>query len=201
MTTDRKTRMTGKAPEGSNTSTTIKTIKHTYFVFPDTKLPSWESVWDNTAVAADRRCQRALKPLDGKEIMHPFWLAPRMTEKDLRAHNETAKDAPRATFNLELDMIECGVVTAGCLMGKKTNIAWTVRVPVITNKTAVKKGEELIKKISPPVKKEKDPVIETWKNGATKRAAATDGGGTGKKPNNTTKDIAGLSGRSLNMRV
>ena len=139
MTPDRKRRMTMKTPEGATPSTTIRTVTHTYWVFPDTKLPSWEYLWDDTAVAADRRCRRALKPLDGKEIMHPFWLVPRMTEKELRAHNEDATGTPRAMFNLELNKIQCGAVTTGCLMAKKTNIAWSVNVPIITNKTAVKK--------------------------------------------------------------
>ena len=200
MTDDRKRRLTMKTPEGATPSTTIKTVTHTYFVFPDTKLPSWETLWDDTAVAADRRCLRAMKPLDGKEIMHPFWLVPRMTEKDLRAHNEDAKGTSRAMFNLAFDTIQCGAVATGCMMAKKTNIAWTVDVPIITNNTAIKKGEELILRISPPEKKEKDPKVETWKNGA-KRSAAADGGGHTKKPNNTAKDIAGLGERNLTLKI
>ena len=192
--------MTMKTPEGATPSTTIRTVTHTYWVFPDTKLPSWEYLWDDTAVAADRRCRRALKPLDGKEIMHPFWLVPRMTEKELRAHNEDATGTPRAMFNLELNKIQCGAVTTGCLMAKKTNIAWSVNVPIITNKTAVKKDEELILRVALPPKKDKDPVIETWKTCA-KRAAAADASGSTKKPKNTTTRSAGPGDQNLSLRV
>jgi hypothetical protein len=119
MTAERKKRMTTKTPEGANASTTIKTTTHTYYVFQDTKLPVWESLLDNAAVADDRRCRRAMKQLDGKEIMHPFWLLPRLTDKELRARNEDAKGKRGAQFNLELGTLQVGVCTTGCLMKKK----------------------------------------------------------------------------------
>ena len=119
MSADRKKRMTVKTPEGADASSSIKTIKHTYHVFADTKLPEWEIVLDDTAVAADRRCRRALKAFNGKEIMHLFWLLPRLTDKDLRARNEDAKGTRKAQFNVEFDAIEVGVATLGRLMTKK----------------------------------------------------------------------------------
>jgi len=191
MTADRRTRMRGKTTEGANTSTAPTT--HSYYVFPDTRLPSWESLLDdNTAVAADRGCRRAIKPMDGKEVMHPFWLIPRMTERDLRTRNEDTKgtQVAVATFNVEFDKIQCGVVTAGCLMNKKTNIAWVVNVPILTNGTAIKKGEELILRVAAPPKKDKEPNAETWKDGA-KRAATTEGSGGPKKQKRTDNKATG----------
>ena len=190
MTAERKKRMTGKAPEGSNASTTIKTVTHTFYVYADTKLPAWESLLDNTAVAADRRYRRAMKPLDGKEVMHPFWLIPRCTEKDLRLRNEDLTGTQEATFNVELDSIQVGVVTTGCLMSQRTNIAWVVTVPIITNTQAIRKGEELFIKVAPPPKKEKEQVVETWKAAAKRSTKSEEGNGNPKKQKGTDKTIA-----------
>ena len=190
MTAERKKRMTGKAPEGSNASTTIKTVTHTFYVYADTKLPAWESLLDNTAVAADRRYRRAMKPLDGKEVMHPFWLIPRCTEKDLRLRNEDLTGTQEATFNVELDSIQVGVVTTGCLMSQRTNIAWVVTVPIITNSQAIRKGEELFIKVTPPPKKEKEQVVETWKAAVKRSTKSEEGSGNPKKQKGTDKTTA-----------
>jgi len=204
MSTDRKKRMTVKTSEGADASTTIKSTTHTYFVFADTRLPVWESLLDNTAVAADRRCRRAMKPFDGKEVMHPFWLIPRMTEKDLKVRNEDAAGTrgvaqAQGTFNLELDTLQLGVTAMGCLMFKKTNIAWSVKVPIITNSNAIKKGEELILRVAPPPKKDKEPIVETWKNGAKRSAPAE--GTVGPKKQKQQKDNAGSDTHKLSLRI
>ena len=114
MSAERKKRMLVKTPEGTPAaSSTIKTITHTFYVLPDTKLPSWETLLD-TAVAGGRR---AMKPLDGKEVMHPFFLVPRVTEKELKARND--ESGTKAKFNLDIKKISLGVVTTGSLMKKK----------------------------------------------------------------------------------
>ena len=169
MSVERKKRMSIKTPEGTPAaSSTIKTITHTLFVFPDTKLPSWESVLD-TAVAGTRR---AMKPLDGKEVMHPFFLVPRVTDKELKARNED--QSTKAKFNLEIKKTSLGVVTTGSLMKKKTNIAWSVHIPIISNNKLIKAGDELFLKVADPKKKEKEPIVETWKESAKRSAAVQD---------------------------
>jgi uncharacterized protein YdhG (YjbR/CyaY superfamily) len=199
MTPERKKRMTVKTPEGASASSSIKTTKHTYHVFADTKLPEWETLLDDTAVAADRRCRRAMKPFNGKEIMHLFWLLPRLTDKELRARNEDAK-GKGGQFNLEFGTIQVGVATIGCMMKKKTNISWSVTVPIITNNKAVKKGDELFLKVAAPPKKEKEPTVETWKAGA-KRSATTEVGGQKKQQKGNTKHIDGPDGHNLSLRI
>ena len=132
-----------------------------------------------------------MKELDGKELMHPFWMMPRMTDKELRTRNEeaNAKGTPVATFNLEMNRLLFGVVTTGSLMSRKTNITRSVNVPIITNNRPIKQNEELIIQISPPVRKEKEPTKETWKANA-KRSAAAAAGGAPKKPKGSSSSSA-----------
>ena len=200
MTAERSKRMTGKTPEGANASAPIQTTTHTYYVFADTRLPVWETLLDNTAVADDRRCRRAMKALDGKECMHPFWLIPRMSEKELRLRIEDTKGARGAKFNIVLERLQFGVVTSGCLMSKKTNITLSVFVPILTNSTPIKKGEELIMHVAPPPKKEKEPTTETWKTSA-KRSIAAEGNDGPKKQKSGANTTAGASEKKVSLRV
>lgn len=163
---ENKKRMKTKSPEGSNASSSIKTTTHTFYVSPDTKLPQWESTID-TAVADGNQHIRVMKPLDGSEIMHPFWMLTRMTERDLKSRNlEETKASKKIKFNCELVNIPLGVCSIGMLMGKRTNITWDISVPIITNKVNIKKGDELVLMIEPPIKKEKEQQMETWKSRA-----------------------------------
>ena len=71
-----------------------------------------------------------------------------------------------------------------------------MNVPIITNKKAVKKGDELFLKVAAPPKKEKEPTVMTWKATA-KRSATTEVGGQRKQQKVNTKN----DGHNLSLRI
>ena len=71
-----------------------------------------------------------------------------------------------------------------------------MNVPIITNKKAVKKGDELFLKVAAPPKKEKEPTVMTWKATA-KRSATTEVGGQKKQQKGNTKS----DGHNLSLRI
>ena len=73
-------------------------------------------------------------------------------------------------------------------------------VPVITNSEAILQGQELILKVTPPPKKDKEPTIETWKAGA-KRSGGGGGNGGPKKQKASTKTTDDADGRELTLRI
>ena len=78
----------------------------------------------------------------GDEVTHPFWAVPRLSVDELRKMN-AANPQKQVAFNVKLQEKEFSVVTVGAADGGSVSVALTVAIPVITNSTTVKKGEEL----------------------------------------------------------
>ena len=111
----------GKQPEGVDGATAVTTTTTTYYIYADTKLPQWEYVADPSILQGNTP-RRAMQPFDGKEVMHPFWLISRMTDKDLKTKNLDVTPSKKAKFNCEITTIQHGVVTTGLLMTKKQTL-------------------------------------------------------------------------------
>ena len=133
-----------------------------YFAFIDQKLVAWEDKVDTADASVVKRVH---KPFDGKEVMSPFWMITRMTERDLKAHNALAEKASSCLhFNCAMETVTQTISNIGMVMSAKTNMTWDVEFPVITNHKDLKKNDKLCMKMNPPKKQEKSAA--TWKRDA-----------------------------------
>ena len=75
----------------------------------------------------------------------------------------TATPQSRRKFNVTLEEKEYSVVTVGESAGNSVSITFAVRVPIMTNKIAIKKGEELVLQIQ-AAKASGKRKAESWKD-------------------------------------
>ena len=131
--------------------------RFTYYVHPEYKLPE-ES---KEEVADDASPEVVAWEWKGDETMHPFWAVARLSQEDLNKAN-TATPQSRRKFNVTLEEKEYSVVTVGESAGNSVAITFGVRVPIMMNKTPVKKGEELLLQIAAKASGKRK--AETWKD-------------------------------------
>ena len=131
--------------------------RFTYYVHPEYKLPE-ES---KEEVADDASPEVVAWEWKGDETMHPFWAVARLSPEDLNKAN-TATPQSRRKFNVTLEEKEYSVVTVGESAGNSVAITFGVRVPIMTNKTSVKKGDELLLQIAAKASGKRK--AETWKD-------------------------------------
>ena len=110
----------------------------TYYAHPEYKFPEESKEDLPDGVSPDVRVWK----WKGDEVTHPFWAVPRLSVDELRKMN-AANPQKQVAFNVKLQEKEFSVVTVGAADGGSVSVALTVAIPVITNSTTVKKGEEL----------------------------------------------------------
>ena len=116
----------------------------TYYLHPEYKLPE-ES---KEEVADDASLEVVPWEWKGDETMHPFWAVPRLSQEELNRANLEATPQSRRKFNVTLEEKEYSVVTVGESAGNSVSTTFAVRVPIMTNKNTIKKGEELVFQIA-----------------------------------------------------
>ena len=94
--------------------------------------------------------------------MHPFWAVARLSQEELNKAN-AATPQSRRKFNVTLEEKEYSVVTVGDSAGNAVSMTFGVRVPIMTNKNPIKKGEELVFQMTAPKASQKRKA-ESWKD-------------------------------------
>ena len=130
----------------------------TYYVHPEYKLPE-ES---KEEVADDASLEVVPWEWKGDETMHPFWAVARLSQEELNKAN-AATPQSRRKFNVTLEEKEYSVVTVGDSAGNAVSMTFGVRVPIMTNKNPIKKGEELVFQMTAPKASQKRKA-ESWKD-------------------------------------
>ena len=109
--------------------------------------------------AAAVRTEHRLDLWTGKETMHPHWAVRRLTREAL-----ATKCAAGAIFNCEQKIKECSVAVVNEM---ETEVV-VVRVPVLTNKTDLPAGVELLWEANVAKKKVRQRVVD-WKQDQTQK--------------------------------
>jgi hypothetical protein len=132
-----------------------------YYVHPEYKLPEDVTPEETAAVAA----KTLVWEWKGDETLHPFWAIKRLSRDALQQllhKNRAARMS--AEFNMEYVERDFNVVTVGQITGDSVSITLTVSVPMLTNTSALKAGDEVLAEVAAKnkcVAKRKDT---TWKD-------------------------------------
>ncbi|CAK0821987.1 unnamed protein product, partial [Prorocentrum cordatum] len=133
-------------------------VKTSFYMHPEFAAPGSKTPYD---VEETDPAQREWK-WAGKDSMHPFWSATKLTAEELGARSVAEAGAGRARFNVELAPKEVNIAICGR--------AICVRIPVATNAVDLQAGEELIMEYTHVKRKKEAAPTDRWK------AAKKDGG-------------------------
>ena len=94
--------------------------------------------------------------------MHPCWAVRRLTQEQFKSVAAKDKQLAVQALNCEVTHKQFSVVPVGCVKGKSVPMTILVNFPFITNKMAVKKGDELLLEIY-TTKAKPNVAAHTWK--------------------------------------
>ena len=136
----------------------------TYYMIPEWKGPEEVETTDPQQKALGIETEWKWK---GEEAMHPLWAVRRLTENEISRENAKY---PRSLIGItcEWQYTDYTIVTVGKRGNETVSMTVVVQLPLLTNKTALEKGTELIVEQTEIKAKPKQKAV-TWKHQADKK--------------------------------
>ena len=121
-----------------------------FYAIPEWKAPAVAET--SAAVSSSTGCTREWQ-WTGEETMHPFWAIRRVPESKARGE---------CTINMESKQVALTTVVVGAVNGVAMTATAEVSVPVLTNRSDIARGAELVMQVDGVEKVPRKP--KTWKD-------------------------------------